>query len=251
MANQQVQVILSFDAEGGPHLDVETQVITLAQGDTVEWIFQNIPSGCLAYIYFRDPQNPDDPSSNPFGPFQSLDPSATGVIGIGNIGSTGSFPYVAMILNQDGPVAISEPTTRIDNTSDQQDTSPDARILYIPNPINPENPTVKVTPPNLTVEQGKSAAWRIEELPPDLFVTFHFDNFLSPMTGPFQSFSISRGFDGVPIAIGAGFATSLESSQLPPQFLYHVRVRNSLGTVIAGDDPVIEPLGDPPGSGGQ
>jgi hypothetical protein len=81
-------------------------------------------------------------------------------------------------------------------------------------------------------------------------VTFHFDNFPDPMTGPFQSFSISRGFDGFPIAIGAGFASSLTSQQLNP-FPYHVRVRNSLGTVIATDDPVIEPLGTPPGSSNE
>ena len=185
------------------------------------------------YIYFRNPENPSDPSNDPFGPFQSLGPSDNGVAGYGNSGVSGAFPYVAMVLNQDGAVAISEVIASINNPSNQQDTSPEARIVYTPG----ENPKITVTPSSLTVKQGRAAAWRIEGLPLDLFVTFHFDNFPSPMTGPFQSFSISRGFDGFPIAIGAGFASSL--SLLPASFPYHVRVRNSLGTVIAVDDPVI------------
>lgn len=235
------QVVVTYNGEGVP-LGINSPSIELIDGDTVEWIFQNVPSGdqVQVYIHFHVPSN------QPFGPFQGLKPSGHSVIGVGNSGVPGMYSYTALVLNQDGPLATSEEVAVIGNLSDKVDTVSVALGLIVYTPGDP--PAVVVTPPILRIHGVHTVVWLIEGLPDEYFVNFHFgDFFLDSMNGPFSSFVLSRSYGNTRLAVGTGFGSGSRTQGAPLDSIpYFVSVRNSLGTMTASDDPTIEPLGTPP-----
>jgi hypothetical protein len=236
MANH--QVLVTYNGEGAP-LGIGEPLIDLEAGDTVEWVFQNVPLGDLVYIHFNDPSN------QPFGPFQALQPAGNSVKGIGNSGVPGAYSYTALVLDQSGPIAISEVTASIINLSIVMDTVSETlgSIVYIPG----DPPAVQVKPHILRMQGRDTAIWLVEGLREDFFLTFRFDDFPDSMTGPFRSFSLSRAFGTTRLAIGTNFDGDLRTQGEPlAQITYFVEARDSQGVVIASHDPVIEPLGSPP-----
>jgi hypothetical protein len=227
---------------GVPQLELDLPDVTLESGDQVLWQFHKVPHGCPVFIFF--PQSQTSGSHQPFGPFQYLETSVSSVLAIGNTGHHHEYPYTAMILGPDGPVATSAHThALVRNPTAHEDTSPDALVLY--KPEDKERP-FQVTPTLLKLETGRTAIWYIEGIPPGHFVTFHFEDFPNdPLRGPFSSFSWSRGFGSSWLANGAGFLNGLDSSQIPNPIRYFVRLRDAQGNVLEVKDPVIEPL-DPP-----
>ena len=234
MANQTVTV--TFNGNGEP-LGINPLQVNLGAGDSVTWNFQNIPLESLVYIYFNDPPG------QPFGPFVALKPVNNTVTGIGNSGQTGSYSYTAMVLNQNGPLAISERVNAsVENTSDATDTVFEAIGLITYNPE--DSPPLQVSPSPLNLGSLQRATWLIEGLPEEAFITFHFDGFPDPLTGPFTTFLLSQAFGTTRLAVGTGLDIPPETQGNPVP--YFVEVRDPLGAVIASDDPVIEPLGTPP-----
>jgi hypothetical protein len=210
--------------------------ITIGPGDAVQWIFIGTPDDCLAFIHF------ETEGHERFGPFQYREPAATGLIAMGNSGILGTYGYTALILGDEEAVATTTASLAIVNTSAVLDTTPHLTVSYHPDAVLP-NEKVVVDPDRLLLEQGRTAIWNIfpENIPSDHFVTFHFDLFpATPMTGPFQSFSLSPAPDGSLVARGENFSAT---DQVP----YHVRIRDAQGRVVGAGDPVIEPLESPPG----
>lgn len=231
---------VGFDAQTNQFAlqDPQQTTVTLAAGDAVEWVFDTPPSNCLAFVRFETQED------GWFGPFESLTPSPERVTATGNNGIPGSYAYTLMILDDNGVRATATTSLTVENTSTQVDTSPRATVFFNPS-IEDLNQRVIVTPNDLAVGQGQTAIWHIypENILPGHFVTVHFDGFPEkPMLGPFQSFSMSPGF-GALVARGENLATESAS-----QITYHVRVRNSNGTIVGSGDPVIEPLDSPPGT---
>lgn len=226
----------------GVHLNLDHADLLVGDGDTVQWNFQDVPNHCWPFIFF--PKQANQPFS-PLGPFKSLKPTLSGalggVLGVGNSGVQQNFTYTAMILNQDGAVAMSSPA-QISNTA-SRDTSPVAVVQFLP-----ETSQVNVTPGTLEVTPGQTVYWHIVGLPEDHFVTFHFEGFADPMQGPFSSFMVNRSFGSNQLASGVEFSTAQDPQGAQSPIQYFVRVRNALGTVMGADDPVIEPLGTPPGT---
>ncbi|HJX26961.1 MAG TPA: hypothetical protein VJ885_03550 [Thermoanaerobaculia bacterium] len=226
-----------YDEESGA-LTLAPPEISLGGGEQVHWRFHNVPPGGQPFIFF--PDHPLDLPRQPFGPFQYLEPSIHGVLGIGNSGRHRDYPYTAMILNLQGPLASA--TGLIQNPMALENTSPDALIRYNPQATHP----FKVMPQRLTLEKKRTAIWYIEGIPEGHFVTFQFDDFPEhPMRGPFLSFSFSRGFGNSWLANGAGFLFNEPNTFLNP-INYRVALRNAQGIVVHWDDPVIEPLESPP-----
>src|SRR6185295_9466244 len=212
----------------GENLEVVPEEVTIGAGDAVEWVFVGIPENCLAFVHF------ETEGDELFGPFQYLEPAPTGVIAMGNSGTTGTFGYTALVLSDQDAVATSTGSLSIINTSSVPDTTPHAAVTFNPLAQTPFD----VDPQILLLEQGRTAVWYIspENILPDNFVTFHFAGFpATPMTGPFQSFSMSPGLNGAVVARGEGFSST-------GTVQYFVRVRNAQGGVVAQDDPVIEPV---------
>lgn len=233
------KIFVIYDAETG-QLTLDKPVVDLASGDQIQWIFPNTPSHLLPHIYFSTQEGVE---KELFGPFQYLEPFSDRLIGLGNSGEPGPYPYTVLLLNENGPVATSSGIEAIiNNLSGLENTSPDALVRYEAE----SDPHFLVEPFTLTLEWRRTAIWYIEDIPPGHFVTFRFNGFEDPMTGPFLSFSLSRGFGSSWLANGAGFLFDQDPLQLGPPISYRVTLRNSLGTVVAVKDPVIEPLGTPP-----
>jgi hypothetical protein len=237
MTNHQVSV--TFNGSGFP-LSINQPVIDLQNEDTVEWIFQSLPSGCMGYIVFNSP------SCQPFGPFQALKNSVGVVTGIGNSGILGEYSYTALVLDPNDSIASSEGTvTRITNSSEVMNTVSNALGWAVYTPGDP--PTIKVAPENLRAGGLQTIVWLIEDVPTDFFVTFRFEDFSDPLTGPFSSFLLSRSYGTTRLAVGTGFDAGLRiQGNLEGSIRYFVEVRDPQGTVVAFHDPVIEPLGSPP-----
>jgi hypothetical protein len=125
------------------------------------------------------------------------------------------------------------------------DTSPDAIVQFEPAAPSESEPTLLVTPNSLSVEVMRTATWHIKGVPAGHFVTFRFD-IERPLTGPFSSFSLSRGSGDCWRATGTDFLFDHPSSPLPSSIVYFVSLRDAEGNELATADPVIEPLGTPP-----
>jgi plastocyanin len=228
-----VQINVTYD-ELNERLDLVEEV-EIGPGDSVEWVFSSVPAGLLPFVHFPSEV---DLEGQQFGPFQYLEPSPTGVVALGNNGKARHYEYIVLLLDTHGARATSTGSHRIVNSSTMEDTSPDATVHY-----DPEQNLVAVHPPVLHLQPGRTAIWYITGVPLGHFVTFHFDGFPKPMTGPFLSFSMSRGFNRSWLANGADFSGALAGQS---QVMYHVRVRNAQGIVVGSGDPVIDPLGSPP-----
>jgi hypothetical protein len=238
MATKKTVHVTHNQQTGALELDEE---ISIDVGDSVEWDFSqvNIAESHLAFVHF-DPAGLTEEQQR-FGPFQFLEPTRQAVLALGNDGHSRTYEYSVMILDGDGVLAASAGSHRIVNLATDADTSPDATVTY--HPEAPPHERIHVNPLNLSLETGQTAIWYIlpENMPTGAFVTFHFDDFPEPMTGPFQSFSMSRGFAGAWLANGVTFSPGARTT-----VQYHVRLRAADGTVIDGGDPVIDVLGGPP-----
>lgn len=231
----------------GVQLHLDHADLLVGDGDTVQWNFPEVPNHCWPFIFF--PKQANQPFS-PLGPFKSLKPTLSGtlggVLGAGNSGVQQEYPYTAMILNQDGAVAMSTSPARIFNTA-SRNTSPVAIVRYRND--QPETERIDVDPDMLQVAAGQTVQWHLIGIPENHFVTFHFNGFADPMQGPFSSFTVDRTFDSNQIAIGADFLIAPDPQGSLSPIQYFVRLRNAMGTVIDSDDPVIEPLESPPHGG--
>lgn len=236
-------VNVTYNGEGQLELEQDKSNLELGIGDQVRWHFQgDFPLGCFPFIFFQDQ------TDYPLGPFQYLEPSASGVLGIGNNGVLQDYPYIAMLLNQEGAVATSAPAI-IRNFIAPEDTSPDAVVSY---QVVENSPRLQVTPSALVVERGRMAVWRFKDIPVNCFVTFNFPGYPDPMKGPFLSISWSRDFNGSWLANGQGLLSADSSRNLAP-IIYNVQLRDEEGKIVpmpipSNDDPVIEPLESPPGT---
>lgn len=220
----------------GNVLTVSSPQIELHPGEAVEWNFPELALDELAFIHF---DHLDHPETEPYGPFQCLEPSRTNVRGLGNTGQPGEYRYTAFVLNHQGVVAASDGHAKILNLSAEVDTSPEATIRC-------DATGLHVDPPRLRVDDGQTALWYITGLPAGHFVTFRFDVSTGedPLTGPFDSFQMSRGISAGQVATGSKFNGS-------SAITYRVRLHRPDGSIRHEHDPVIEPPpGWPPDDGG-
>ncbi len=213
-------------------LTLDRSEVAIGAGDFVQWDFNGLAVDELAYIRFSPP-------SGVFGPFQSLEPSSFHVFGTGNNGGPAAYPYTALVLNNDGVLASSSGSHTILNTSLDVNASPQVTVTFQPG----SPPALLVEPETLQLQPGRPALWTIRGVPAGLFLTFAFEG-PDTMIGPFSSFAVLHGVNAAPVAVGANFSlpTGTTSTQ------YHLRLRDEAGNVIAGDDPVIDLLGSPPGT---
>ncbi len=217
----------------GEELAISNPQVPLEAGDWVVWRFAGLAIDEIACVHFHSLEHP-------YGPFQALEPSSFHVRGLGNSGIAGEYPYTAFILNEQGVVARSTEPASVLNLSTTEDTSPVATIHCTEDSLH-------VEPPFLKVEIDRTALWYVTGLPPGHFITFQFEGFQDEMVGPFSSFAFLNISGASRVAIGANFSGPLEGS-IDGRVFYHVSLRRPDGTVLASDDPVIEPPGWPPGS---
>ncbi|HKV11279.1 MAG TPA: hypothetical protein VJ725_24265 [Thermoanaerobaculia bacterium] len=231
----------------GRELTISHPNIELRAGESVEWRFKDLDIEEMACVHF---EGLDYPESEPYGPFQCLEPSSFDVRGLGNTGRPGHYRYTAFVLSDQGVVAKSDGHARVVNCSTEVDTSPDATIHF-------DGKKLHVKPHYLKVDVRRPAVWYITGLPAGYFITFHFDQFHDEMVGPFSSFQVSRGLGTARVATGANFTGHIprhrhnheenqgyKDEQKRSPIHYHVRLRRPDGSVVAWEDPVIEP---PPG----
>jgi hypothetical protein len=222
-----------FVTRNGAELTVSNPQVPLETGDWVVWRFLGLDLHEMACIHFHSLEHP-------YGPFQALEPSSFHVRGLGNSGIPGEYPYTAFVLDDAGVVATSHGSTSVVNLSATEDTSPVATIRCTENSLH-------VEPLTLKVEKDRTALWYVTGLPQGHFISFHFEGFPDDMVGPFTSFAFYHVSGESRVAIGTDFKGPQPDST-DGKVHYRVRLRRPDGSVLAGDDPVIEPPGWPPGS---
>lgn len=228
------KIVVTRNAE---QLSLSQSQVHLHPGEMVDWTFEGeLGSQELAFICFHS-------LGGPLGPFQTMEPERARIRGLGNIGIVDVYRYTAFVLNDEGVVAQSDGTATIANLSSEVNTSPSATVLC-------QEDLLFVTPKALQVEKGGTAIWYVQNLPPGYFVTFEFEpreGLEDGMIGPFDSLTVSRGLGDAQITIGTGF-----KGESPNPYPYHVQLRRPDGSVVMGEDPVIEPApGWPPSPSSQ
>lgn len=230
-------VAIHFQGSGA--LTIDNPHLDLYPGESVKWSFNSVPPEFLTYIHFE----------SSLGPFQCLSLSGNSVTGVGNFGLLGVYPYRAFVLDTEGAIAASTSAAYIANLSADKDISPQAVVTYDPN--KPLGSNLSVVPSPLKLQIGQTATWTILGVPVDHFVTFRFMNFDDPMLGPFTSFYLNQSLIESPVAIrlasgeGFGMRGGLPTP-FPNPIHYRITVRNANGSLVAGHDPLIDTLGDPP-----
>lgn len=245
-SNLIITIHVTYDEETGT-LTLDQPHIDLPPKQAVQWLFSsNTPGHALPHAVFQPVAGQPFPvEGEQFGPFQYLEARTHTLTALGNIGKHFTYHYTLLLLDENGPLATSKVPISINNQG-VEDTSPDALITYHPDDPDPEKQLI-VSPPSLRVQPGRTVIWYIKGIPLGHFVTFRFLNSPHPLTGPFSSFSVSRGFGNAWLANGADIRFPDEQH---PLISYHVTVRDALGNLVAWDDPTIEPLGPPPNTGG-
>lgn len=242
-----IEVTVTY--EGGDVLTISKPEIVYKQDDWVEWKFENIPPDSFGYLRFGN--------APAFGPFHTLRTLAQdSIVGKGNTGATSTtHSYQAMLLTRKEPgvLARSAQATLLQETA-PPNTMPDVTVTYR------DGKELQVVPDRIGLNLGDTATWHFREFPSGYFATLQFDPLpdgASPH--PFADFYVTAPLPGQPpgtfSAYGIGYRTQIiEDSpesyairvlDLPELLNYHIQVRDSEGTIMSTDDPVIDNLGPP------
>lgn len=240
MANE-IEVKVSFVATAPPSLILDPPNITIGDGDWVCWTFSNLPAGLTPAVLFSDGQ--------PLGPFAAVRTQPPrSVWAKGNVGTSvvsGSLSaYLACAVDAAG-VEQAKAIGTITNMATAPNSSPTVTVTYQAG-ATPAQGTVTVNPLVLALNTGDTAAWIFVDPPVNSRPVFiHQTPSGASMLGPFASQTVSAYGTGF-IVIATGYVAPVT---VGAAMSYSIELRGDIGSWGVNDDPSIENLGPPPGTG--